>query len=323
MKTGSFSARSQYPVALCSLLTLILFVVAISSFSGRADDAKPSVKTVAPANDRSSNSDPVFVGAGDIASCDDLSGAYATAKLIERIPGTVFAVGDLAYPNGSDLDFKNCYGPTWGRFKDRTRPAPGNHEYHQDGASAYTNYFGDAAGDARKAYYSFALGAWHIVSLNSECRDVGGCDMGSQQAKWLQQDLTEHPAGCTLAFFHKPLFSSGLAHGADPEVKPLWQILYHSGADVVINGHDHDYERFAPQDPEGKADPQHGIREFVVGSGGKNTHRIFGLPQPNSEARNADTYGVLKLVLHPRGYDWEFIPQEGKTFTDSGTGSCH
>jgi hypothetical protein len=263
------------------------------------------------------------VGAGDIASCDDLSGAYATAKLIEKIPGTVFAVGDLAYPDGSDEQFAKCYGPTWGRFKDRTRPAPGNHEYHRSGASGYTNYFGAAAGDPMKAYYSYDLGQWHIVSLNSECREVGGCDAASEQGKWLKQDLAQHPAACTLAYFHKPLFSSGLAHGADPEVKPLWDILYRAGADVVINGHDHDYERFAPQDPDGKADPQQGIREFVVGSGGKNSHRLFLRFQPNSEAHNADTFGVLKLTLHPKSYDWQFIPQEGKTFTDSGSGNCH
>lgn len=267
--------------------------------------------------------DPVFVGAGDIASCDDLAGAYATAKLIENIPGTVFAVGDLAYAGGTDEQFANCYGPTWGRFKDRTRPAPGNHEYHSASASGYTNYFGAAAGDPKKDYYSYDLGQWHIVSLNSECRQVGGCDAGSEEGKWLEQDLAQHRAGCTLAYFHKPLFSSGLAHGADPEVKPLWEILYHAGADVVINGHDHDYERFAPQDPNGKADPEHGIREFVVGTGGKNSHRLFARIQLNSEAHNADTFGVLKLTLHSKSYDWQFIPQEGKTFSDSGTGNCH
>ena len=320
LKTSSLAARSHHYVALCSSLILIFFVVGASSFSAASGDIKPAEKTVASA---STTSDPVFVGAGDIASCDDLSGAYATAKLIEKIPGTVFAVGDLAYPGGTDEDFANCYGPTWGRFKDRTRPAPGNHEYNSLGASGYVHYFDAAAGDPKKEYYSYNLGQWHIIALNSECAQVGGCDANSEQAKWLQHDLADRPAGCTLAYFHRPLFSSGLAHGADPELKPLWDILYHAGADVVINGHDHDYERFAPQDPSGKADPQHGIREFVVGSGGKNTHRVFGLPQPNTEARNADTYGVLKLTLHPKGYDWEFIPQEGKTFTDSGSGTCH
>lgn len=267
--------------------------------------------------------DSILVGAGDIASCDDLSGAEATAKLIEKIPGTVIAVGDLAYPDGSDEQFAKCYGPTWGLFKDRTRPAPGNHEYHSDGASGYVRFFGDLAGDPRKAYYSYDLGAWHIIALNSECIQVGGCSTDSEQGKWLQQDLAEHPNTCTLAYFHKPLFSSGLAHGNDPEVKPFWDILYHGGADVVVNGHDHDYERFALQDPNGKVDSEHGIREFVVGTGGKNSHRVFGATRPNSEVRQADTFGVLKLTLHAKSYDWEFVPEAGKKFTDSGTGTCH
>jgi hypothetical protein len=267
--------------------------------------------------------DPILVGAGDVASCDDLAGAYATAKLIEKIPGTVFVAGDLAYPNGSDEDFAKCYQPTWGRFKDRTRPAPGNHEYHSDGASGYNRYFGEAAGDPTKGYYSYDLGAWHILALNSECDEVGGCDAASPQGKWLVQDLAQRPAGCTLAYFHKPLFSSGGAHGNSPQMKPLWDILFHAGADIVINGHDHNYERFAPQDPDGKLDTTHGIREFVVGSGGKNSHRPVGAAKPNSEVRNGDTFGVLKVTLHAKSYDWEFVPEEGKTFTDSGSGLCH
>lgn len=316
MRTNACIARLPSSFGKCGLLVLFFSVIA-ASFAAAADDTKAKEKS------NTSASDPVFVGAGDIASCDDLSGAYATAKLIEQIPGTVFAVGDLAYPDGSDENFTNCYGPTWGRFKDRTRPAPGNHEYRMGGASGYIHYWGTVAGDPKKEYYSYDLGQWHIIALNSECAQAGGCDANSEQGKWLTKDLAEHPAGCTLAYFHRPLFSSGLAHGADPELKPLWETLYHAGADVVINGHDHDYERFTPQDPNGKADPDHGIREFVVGSGGKNTHRVFGLTQANSEARNADTYGVLKLTLHPTSYDWEFIPQEGKTFTDKGTGQCH
>lgn len=269
------------------------------------------------------SSDPVLVGAGDIASCDDLAGAEATAKLIDKIPGTVFAAGDLAYPDGSEEQFAKCYDPTWGRFKDRTRPAPGNHEYHSGGASAYSRYFGAAAGDPKKAYYSYDLGAWHIVVVNSECAEVGGCDAASPQGQWLKQDLADHAAKCTLAYWHKPLFSSGEKHGNDPEMKPFWQILYAAHADIIINGHDHDYERFARQDPDGKADPAHGIREFVVGSGGKNSHRTFAAPKPNSELRNADTFGVLKLTLHAKSYDWEFVAEAGKTFTDSGSGVCN
>jgi hypothetical protein len=265
----------------------------------------------------------VLVGAGDIASCDDLKGAEATAKLLDNIPGTVFAAGDLAYPDGSDEQFAKCYGPTWGRFKDRTRPAPGNHEYHSDGASGYVRYFGAAAGDPKKAYYSYDLGDWHIVSLNSECNAVGGCGAGSAQEQWLRQDLKDHQVKCTLAYWHKPLFSSGAAHGNAPEMKPLWDALYSADAEIIIGGHDHDYERFAPQDPTGKLDLQRGIREFVVGTGGKNSHRSFASPKPNSEVRQADSFGVLKLTLRPTSYDWEFIPEAGKTFTDSGSGTCH
>ncbi len=235
----------------------------------------------------------------------------------------MFAVGDLAYPDGTDEQFAKCYGPTWGRFKDRTRPAAGNHEYHSDGASGYARYFGEAAGDPKQGYYSYDLGAWHIIVLNSECDQVGGCDAGSPQVKWLQQDLAAISTTCTLAYWHKPLFSSGGKHGNDPQMKPLWDTLYKAGADVVINGHDHDYERFAPQDPDGKPDKDHGIREFVVGSGGKDSHRPFGPAKPNSEARNDDTYGVLQLTLHAKSYDWEFVPEAGKTFADSGTGTCH
>ncbi len=290
-------------------------------FLSTAESGKFEVLVVAAESVQAS--DPVLVGAGDIASCDDLAGAYATAKLIDKIPGTVFAAGDLAYPNGSDQDFQNCYGPTWGRFKDRTRPAPGNHEYHSTGASGYVRYFGAVAGDPAKAYYSYDLGQWHIVSLNSECSAVGGCGLDSEQGKWLQHDLANRPAGCTLAYFHRPLFSSGLAHGSDVQIRPLWDILYHAGADVVISGHDHDYERFAAQDPNGKADPQHGIREFVVGTGGKNSHRFFASLVPNSEAHQADTFGVLKLNLHPKSYDWQFVPEEGKMFADSGSSKCH
>ena len=317
----------------CERLLLALLVISlatcqartnISGVRGRPASGKRKAAPQTKAPSSSQSDDPVLVGAGDIASCDDLAGAQATAKLIDNIPGTVFAVGDLAYPNGSDEQFAKCYGPTWGRFKERTRPAPGNHEYNGDGgASGYVRYFGAAAGDPKKAYYSYDLGAWHIVALNSECDYVEGCDAASPQLQWLREDLGRNHAACTLAYFHKPFFSSGAAHGNDPTLKPLWQTLYDAGAEIVIGGHDHHYERFAPQDPEGRADSAHGIREFIVGTGGKNTHRLLAAPQPNSEVRQADTYGVLKLTLHKTSYDWEFIPQAGRTFTDSGHGVCH
>ena len=273
------------------------------------------------ANGAGKNETVVLVGAGDIADCRDLSGAEATAKLLDQIPGTVMAVGDLAYPDGTKENFE-CYDRTWGRQKTRTRPAPGNHEFHSSAATPYFDYFGSAAGAFGDGYYSYELGAWHIVVLNSECADVGGCGPGSRQEKWLRADLAAHRVSCTLAYWHKPLFSSGGAHGNDLEVTPLWQALYDAGADVVIGGHDHNYERFAQQNPQGEADPVHGIREFVVGTGGKNL-RPFGATKPNSEVRNNEAFGVLRLTLRPQSYDWQFISQQGKAFTDSGTTSCH
>ena len=263
----------------------------------------------------------VLVGAGDIADCRDLAGAEATAKLLDKIPGTVMAVGDLAYPDGSKENFL-CYDQTWGRARSRTRPAPGNHEFHSSGATPYFDYFGALAGDPKTGYYSYDLGPWHIVVLNSECTDVGGCQAGSPQERWLRKDLVLHPAACTLAYWHKPLFSSGGAHGNDLAMKPLWEALYDANADVVVNGHDHDYERFAPQTPDGRADPVRGIREFVVGTGGKN-HRPFGDTKPNSEVRDATAFGVLELTLKWKSYDWQFLPEQGKGFTDSGSGACH
>lgn len=266
----------------------------------------------------------VLVGAGDIASCKNLTGAVATAKLLDGIRGTVFAAGDLAYEYGREKEFSDCYDKTWGRHRARTRPAAGNHEYATEGASGYFRYFGAAAGDPKKGYYSYDLGAWHVVVINSNCGKVGGCQSGSPQEKWLRRDLGSHPAPCTLAYWHHPLFSSGInpKHAIHPEMKPIWQALYEAGVEVVVNGHEHNYERFAPQDPNGVADPARGLREFVAGTGGKD-HTPFGAPIGNSEKRNADTFGVLKLTLRPRGYDWEFVPEAGKMFTDSGSGVCH
>ena len=272
-------------------------------------------------NSGRSQDEVILAAAGDIADCTDLAGAEATAKLLEKIPGTVVAIGDLAYPDGTKENFA-CYDKTWGRVKSRTRPAVGNHEFHSKDAAYYFDYFGKVAGDPKDGFYSYDLGAWHILSLNSECVEVGGCGAGSREEKWLRADLAAHSNACTLAYFHKPLFSSGGKHGDDPEMKPLFQALYDANADVVLNGHDHDYERFAPQNPDGKADAKRGIREFVVGTGGKN-HRPFGEPRANSEVRNADAFGVLTMTLRADGYDWQFIPEAGKSFTDSGSGTCH
>jgi acid phosphatase type 7 len=307
-----------------SRISGLLFIITATLlfYAGSSRKTADKVKTKSDSGKIFSNSDAVLVGAGDIASCDDLAGAKATAELLAHISGTIFADGDLAYPAGTDQQFHDCYDPTWGRFKSRTRPAPGNHEYLSSGASGYSRYWGAVAGDPAKDYYSYDLGTWHVISLNSECAAVGGCDWESPQGKWLREDLARHPAACTLAYFHKPLFSSGKEHGYDPQMKPLWEMLYAAGTDIVIGGHDHHYERFAPQDPDGNPDPAHGIREFIVGTGGKNSHRSLAAPAANSEVRNADTFGVLKLTLHPGRYDWEFVPQAGKSFRDVGSDVC-
>ncbi len=299
-----------------------LAVILAALFLAGASIATAQNSGTKPANASPASANAILAGAGDIADCADLSGAEATAKLLEKIPGTVMAIGDLALPSGTAAQFTNCYDKTWGRVKSRTRPAPGNHEFHSSGAAPYFDYFGAAAGDLKKGYYSYDLGTWHIIVLNSECDELGGCGVGSPQEKWLRSDLATHPVACTLAYWHKPLFSSGAKHGNDPEIKPLWQALYEGNADVVVNGHDHDYERFAPQNPDGVRDPIRGIREFVVGTGGKNT-REFAKIESTSEAHNTGTFGILKLTLHAKHYDWEFIPISGKTFRDSGTGACH
>ena len=263
---------------------------------------------------------PVLVGAGDIAACDS-PGDEATAALLDRIPGTVFTTGDNAYPSGRPADFANCYEPSWGRHKARTRPSLGNHEYDTGRASGYFSYFGAAAGEPDRGYYSYDLGAWHIVVLNSNCSEyrVGGCGVGSAQERWLRADLAAHRNSCILAYWHHPRFTS-TNPGNDQRMQPFWQALYDYGAEVVLNGHTHNYERFAPQDAQGRATPN-GIREFIVGTGGSELHR-FNSPIANSEARNDNTFGVLKLTLHPMSYDWQFIPVAGQTFTDAGSASC-
>jgi len=266
--------------------------------------------------------DPVLVGAGDIADCGQLSGAAKTAVLLDQIPGTVFALGDTAYERGAPLEFADCYGPTWGRHKARTRPAVGNHEYKTPHARGYFDYFGEAAGDRTKGYYSYDLGAWHVVVVNSNCGEIGGCKAGSAQEQWLREDLAAHPALCTVAMWHHPRYSSGGEHGDDRSMQDIWKDLWEAGAELVLSGHDHTYERFAPQDADGKVDPERGIRQFVAGTGGREEYK-WGRIDANSEVRNNQTLGVLKLTLHPDSYDWEFIPVEGAAFRDSGSAKCH
>jgi hypothetical protein len=265
-------------------------------------------------------SGPTLLAAGDIADCGT-PGDAATAAILAHTPGTIATLGDNAYNSGRPSEFANCYGPTWGRFLSRTKPSPGNHDYGTPNAAGYFGYFGAAAGPPGRGYYSYDLGTWHLISLNSNCDVTNDCAAGSAQEQWLKADLAAHRNRCTLAYWHHPLFSSG-DHGNNTFMLPIWQDLYQAGADVVLNGHDHDYERFAPQNPDGGADPMRGIREFVVGTGGRD-HRVFRKIKPQSEVRNDDTFGILRLTLGVGRYSWRFLPEAGRTFTDTGSGVCH
>ena len=286
---------------------------AASASPDSSDGATPTASDSGPG-------DPVLVGAGDIASCSS-DGDEATAKLLDGIAGTVFTAGDNAYESGKPDQFRECYDPTWGRHRDRTRPAPGNHDWETADLAGYLGYFGPAAqGPDGSSWYSYDLGAWHVIVLDSACNKVGGCGPDSAQGRWLAKDLAANDSLCTMAIFHHPRFSSG-EHGDIASVDAFWRPMYAANLDVVVNGHDHDYERFAPQDPDGRPDEARGIRQFVVGTGGGYL-RTFTRVAPNSEARLAGGHGVLKFTLHEGSYDAEFIAA-GNDFRDVGTNDCH
>jgi hypothetical protein len=266
--------------------------------------------------------DPVLVGAGDIASCGGAQDE-ATAALLDTIDGTIMTLGDAAYENGSLSEYTTCFGLTWGRHKARIRPTLSDHDYQTSGAAGYFDYFGAAAGPRGAGYYSYDLGAWHVVVLNSNCGKVsGGCGAESQQVRWLRQDLAASPLACTVAYWHSPRWSSGTKHGSDVAVAPFWDALYDYGAELVLHGNEHNYERFAPQNPAGQLDESFGIREIVSGTGGRGHYSLSNV-QPNSQVRNTTAFGVTKLTLHSGSYDWQFVPIPGQTFTDSGTTACH
>jgi chitodextrinase len=287
--------------------------------------------------------DPVIATAGDIA-CDPSNSNFnggngsssscaekATSDLLLGIaPVAVLNLGDNQYYCGSAQAYQQSYDPSWGRLKGITHPSVGNHEFltsggtgcttANQGGAGYYSYFGTAAGSPGQGYYSYDIGTWHLIALNSNCGEAGGCSATSPQGRWLENDLTTHANYCTLAYWHIPLYSSG--GRANNNSKSFWTALYNHDADLVISAHDHTYERFAPQDPNGNLNLARGMREFIVGTGGAN-HTSFTTIFPNSEIRNSDTFGVLKLTLHPTSYDWQFAPVPGKTFTDSGTQACH
>lgn len=244
-----------------------------------------------------------------------------TADLLGSVqPDAVLPLGDNQYPNGSLDQFRNGYDRTWGRFKHMTYPVPGNHEYDATDAYGYFDYFGAAAGSVTAGYYSYDLGSWHVVALNSECDRVGGCHSGSVQERWLRADLAAHPAPCTLVYWHRPRFSSGV-HGSTRSMDAFWKATHSGGADLVLVSHDHDYERFAPLGPAGEVDEDRGIRQFVVGTGG-HSFRSFHDVVPGSEVRIAGVAGILQLVLRPAGYDWTFLTEPGAAVGDAGSGAC-
>jgi len=265
------------------------------------------------------NSVAVLIGAGDIAVCG-AGGSIETGKLLDSEPGTVFVAGDIAYPDGTAEQFRTCYEPAWGRHKERTRPTPGNHEYGSPGAAPYFAYFGANAGPAGLGYYMYRRDAWQVFALNSNTESADR----RAQLEWLGRELNASGAStCTVAYFHHPLFSSG-HHGVVPApavAGDFWRALYGAGADVVISAHEHFYERFAPQTPDAAPDPQHGIRQFIVGTGGAE------LTQPLRRVANSEAvvsaFGVLKLTLDSQSYRWAFLSAPGGAILDSGTGQCH
>jgi hypothetical protein len=283
-----------------ALLALFVFLAACS-----ADDKAPIAQTDETTTTVDAGPSVTVVAAGDIA-CPQSLACTDTSRLVESLkPDAVLALGDIQYERGELVDFQAVYDKTWGRFKSITHPSPGNHEYSTPRAAGYFAYF-----DV-EPWYSVDIGEWHVISLNSNCRSVGGCGVGSPQEKWLRADLAAHPAKCTLAFWHHPRWSSGY-HGSDPGYDPLWSALAQAGAELVLGGHDHDYERFAPD---------RGVRQFVVGTGGRSLYPVLG-SEVGSELVNDDTYGVLKLTLRPTSYDWEFVPVDASKFRDSGHAEC-
>lgn len=309
-------------------LCLIVVLVAVGGCAPRTATSSvpiPSTATssvtspsVAPTPTTTPNPPPaILIAAGDIAACDR-DGDSATAALVAELDGTVATLGDHVYPAGSDETFAQCYDAAWGDFLDRTRPAVGNHDLQDDGGAAYHRYFADRAGNPGEGWYSYDIGDWHVVVLNSNCELID-CDPGSPQYEWLAADVAASDATCTLAYMHHPRFSSG-RHGDYPPVAPLWDALHEADADLILAGHDHMYERFAPQTPAGGADPD-GIRAFTVGTGGYQLYPAERVA-PNSELIIDDAFGVLELTLHATSYDWRFLTVDGGD-ADVGSDGCH
>jgi hypothetical protein len=312
-------------------LAIVAAFIAVAVIGGswlRSDDAdaercgsrRCASAVPSPSRSRSPARDPIITAAGDIADRQPSAATRATARLIVEIRPTVaLTLGDNQYPGASLEDFRAGYGRTWGAFLERTRPTLGNHEYEGDpAASGYFDYFRRRAPDR---YYSFDVGTWHVISLDSNCWLVPRCSP-NRQVRWLRNDLSEHRARCTLAYWHHPRWSSGSGDANVAYVAPLVRLLYNAGAEVILSGHQHNYERFAPQTPGGKLDPATGLIQFVVGTGGKSLSRL-GPRGANSVAASDRTFGVLQMTLHPDGYDFVFKPVLGGAFRDAGSANCH
>ena len=324
-QTHSYKLAGYYPAT----LTATAASGATATATAETNVSTPASVTIAAAGDIACDPASEYFNHGEGVA--DRCHMKATSELLLALqPDAVLTLGDNQYNSATLNNLRQSYDPTWGRLKAITHPAAGTHEYtaseadQEDGTgngAGYFAYFGAAAGDPTKGYYSFDLGAWHIVVLNANCSRAGGCEKGSPQEQWLRADLAASPKLCTLTVMHYPRFSSG-KHGNIVRNTDFWQALADAGAELVLSGNDHDYERFAPQTPNGTLDAEHGIRQFVVGTGGKELYS-FGTLQPHSEARISNVYGVLKLNLHPESYDWAFVPEAGQTSSDKGTGLCH
>lgn len=281
------------------------------------------------ASDAPATSDPeptpargaTILVAGDIASCEWRADA-ATARLVRRRTGIVMTAGDHAYPLGTARTFRDCYGPTWGRFRGRTRPVPGNHDRATAGARPYFDYFGARAGPPGRGYYAFDAGSWRVYALDSSCWLGDRCRKGSAQYRWLERDLERHPVACSMAVLHHPTYTSG-PRGNGGRTRPLIRLLYRAGAELVVNGHDHFYERFAPARPWGRIDRRHGVRQFIVGTGGAPLYGFRSRTPGHSRVRQNRVHGILWLRLEPDAYAWRFIPVRRGAFDDRGSSACH
>jgi hypothetical protein len=263
-----------------------------------------------------------LLAAGDVASCSN-GNDDATERLLAATPAaTVAMLGDGAYENGTLDEYGRCFAPSWGVEQRRIRPTPGNHDYGTGGAAGYFEWFGAAAGEPGKGWYSYDLEGWHVVVLNGNCSRAGGCYAGSEQERWLAADLAAHPARCTLAYWHQPLFSSD-PKGGSPNVRPLWERLYAAGAELVLNAHAHHYERFAPKRPDGTGDAAGGIREIVAGTGGRSLTGFGSKPAAGSEYRSDSSYGIVRVTLDESSFAWEFEPAGGAPARDRGSARCH